>query len=211
MGGTGGAGAFGADPGAAGGFGAAPAAATSELRKGPAPAKGQNPFNPNPELKAVVDSVPDMAEQAPIPALYDEIGPRKPPIRELGEGLEGPPVPPMRVAGIVEGQQISAIMEIGAAWIQVTPGKMIPEGNPVYRVESVERDKVVLTRRWEIGDQKGVQRIEVALQSRDTGGAFPGAGGPGGGPPPGAFPGGAFPGGGGGRFPGSGGRPGAGG
>jgi hypothetical protein len=50
----------------------------------------------------------------------------------------------------------------------VIPGKMIPESNPVYRVERIEQDKVHLTRRWEMGTRKGTQKIEVLVAGSST-------------------------------------------
>jgi hypothetical protein len=104
----------------------------------------------------------------------------------------------MRVAGIVQGSdQLSAMIQMGDVFMQVTPGNMIPEGNPVYRVERIEPSKVVLTRRWEMGERTGVQRIEVALangQSQNQGFGMSGAGYPGGGMA-GGYPGGGMAGG----------------
>ena len=42
----------------------------------------------------------------------------------------------------------------------MTPGKRIPESNPVYYVERIENDRVVLIRRWEVNGVKGVQRCD---------------------------------------------------
>jgi hypothetical protein len=75
--------------------------------------------------------------------------------------------------------------------MQVTPGQMIPASNPIYRVDSIEQDTVRLSRRWEIGSRKGVQRIEVGLSARaaSPGGAGVGGGMPGGYPGGGGYPG----------------------
>ena len=76
----------------------------------------------------------------------------------------------MRVAGFVEGSQLSAILQIGSGtggtYVSVIPGKMIQYGTETYRVESIEQGKVTLVNHWEIGDRKGTQRINVDLASQ---------------------------------------------
>src|SRR5207249_1705161 len=99
---------------------------------------------------------------------------------------------PMRVAGIVLGSAVSAIIQIGNDHIQVTPGKTIPNGNMAFRVDSIEQDKVTLSRKWQEGDRKGVQHIEVSVAGLPGGSgmgtpAFNPAGAAAG---PGGFPGG---------------------
>jgi len=196
-----GAGGFGGDGGFGGGAGGT--GGGEEIEKSDSPGVGarSNPFAENPELKQVVASVPVVSPDiAPAQDLYGEVRPPQLPKYEAGDDLEGPPIPPMRVSGIVEGRQIAALLQIGAAHIQVTPGMSVPNDNPVYRVERIEKDRVFLSRRWEYGERRGVQRIEVPLQGDPSaqqgfgGGGFPGAGGAGapggGGPGSGGFPGG---------------------
>ncbi|MFN3648092.1 MAG: hypothetical protein ACK47B_00820 [Armatimonadota bacterium] len=160
-----------------------------------------NPFAETREITSVLDS--EVAERqpeylAPPQNIYAELYEPKPDegvtVGEDDQG--GPAVPTMRVAGMVEGSQIAAVLQIGSQYMTVTPGKMVPEGNPVYRVDRVEKDKIFLSRRWETGGRKGVQRIEVGLRgSPEMGNPYLAAGGgpmgagPGGMPGPGALPG----------------------
>lgn len=200
----------GSAPGGAPGVGLAPAAPT--LGASPAPgAEGdsakpvgpgvpvrKNPFRQNKELQAVLDSVPPPPEgpvaMAQMHNIYvEELYKPKPVVLvDDQEDTAGPPIPTMRVAGVVYGRQVSATLQIGQQYIQVTPGQMVPASNPIYRVDSIEQDTVHLSRRWEIGNRKGVQRIEVGLAARA---ASPGGGGFGG--APGGYPGsgGGYPGG----------------
>lgn len=163
---------------------AAPTPAPSPAATAPAPqeqARPQppgvptrtNPFAPNREIRDVLASIPRPTQGPVVLAeahdLWKELNPPKPPEQVDTTEDAGPPVPPMRVTGIVLGSQVAAVLQIGSQYMQVTPGRMIPEGNPVYRVERIETDRVVLTRRWQAGERKGVQRIEVNL----AGGAAP--------------------------------------
>jgi hypothetical protein len=167
-----------------------------------------NPFRQNKDIQDAINSIPpppappEDKSVAPELHVYQELYKPKDKLAvTTGEDQnDGPPIPAMRVAGVIFGSAAgpTATMQIGSEFIQVSPGKMIPEGNPVYRVERIEQDKVVLTRRWEMGSRTGVQRIEVTLA-----GSAPQAGG-------GAFGGGAmggYPGGSG--YPGGKGSPGA--
>ncbi len=171
-------------PGAA--PGAAPAAASTEpVKKQPpgVPVRA-NPFEPNRELAEVLETIPKTPEQpdavAPDHDIYAELYQPKSEVQLSDDETDGPPIPSMRVTGIILGNQVSALMQIGSEFMQVTPGKWIPnDTNPIYRVERIEQGKVVLTRRWEEGNRKGVQRIEVGIagtggQGR-AGGYRPGA------------------------------------
>ncbi len=194
-------GAGGLDPGGAmfgsgGGFGGAgggtggAVASIEAIKKAPSPGvpTRDNPFKENSDLLAVVRSVPQRdPDLAPAHALYNEVMPIRATVNEQGDPLEGPPIPAMRVTGIIEGQQIAAMLQIGGAYITAVPGQEIPKDNPTYRVEAVEKDRVTLTRRWAFGDRKGTQRIEVPLaadpsQQAAFGGGFPGGAGQPGGP-----------------------------
>jgi hypothetical protein len=146
-------------------------------------------------LKKSLDSIPIIVNPQPkesvAPELdvYKELYKPKADVKVTsGEDQnDGPPIPAMRVAGVIFGSSAgpTATMQIGDQFIQVTPGKMIPEGNPVFRVERIEQEKVVLSRRWEMGSKHGVQRIEVTLAGSAgraggagfAGGGYPGAGG----------------------------------
>lgn len=161
--------------------GAAPAAAPAS----PEPVKKQppgvpvraNPFEPNRELAEVLESIPApiTAPEAVSPKhdIYAELYEPQPEVQLSDDENEGPPVPAMRVTGIILGNQVSALMQIGSEFMQVTPGKWIPnDTNPIYRVERIEQGKVILTRRWEEGNRKGIQRIEVGIAG--AGGQRPG-------------------------------------
>jgi hypothetical protein len=151
----------------------------------------RNPFAPTTELRGVIASVRVAQAAQPIAEahpLYQELNPPKPQVQLATDDNDGPPVPAMRVSATVEGFQVAAILQMGDQYFQVTPGKMIPDDNPVFRVEKIEKDKVLLTRRWRLGNRKGVQRITVPLVGSATqtagtpGGGFPGGmmGAPGG-------------------------------
>jgi hypothetical protein len=151
-------------------------------------ASRSNAFAPNNELKQVIGSIPPDPKAPTIMStphdLFLELNPPKPEVEVAEQGADqGPPIPPMRVSGIVLGNVVSAVIQLGdgnaAQFINVVPGKMIPEGNPVYRVASIENGTVTLVRRWEQGNRKGVQRIDVTLagSSNRGGGNFGGGGG----------------------------------
>jgi hypothetical protein len=136
--------------------------------------RGLNAFQPNSELRKVIAEVPPppvLPEAIADPhLLYEELNPPKP-VQQVSSTEEdengGPPIPPMRVAGFVEGAQLSAIIQIGSGaggqYEQATPGKIIRYGANTYRVASIEQGKVILVNDWEIGERKGTQRIEVLL------------------------------------------------
>ena len=184
----------------------APGAGSPEKapKKSPGVPVRRNAFQPNREVNRILGSIP------PPPIFQDRtVAPELDVYRELykpepdqvvttgEEGTEGPPIPAMRVAGVIFGSAAgpTATIQIGSLYYQAAPGKMLPEGNPVYRVERIEQDKVVLTRRWEMQGKKGVQRIEVTLAGSP--GSAGGFGAPGGGYPgaAGGYPGvGGYPG-----------------
>jgi hypothetical protein len=179
---------FGAPGGQPGG-----AAAPTEAPQNQTPgvATRANPFAPNSDIRQVLDSIPTVDPDLAFPhdIYQNELYKPPLPVTPGDDDQGGPPVPAMRVAGIVQGtDQLSAMLQMGDAFLHVTPGNMIPEHNPIYRVERIEPDKVILTRRWEVGTRKGTQRIEVALAHGQVStpmmpgaGGFPGAGGNGGG------------------------------
>lgn len=169
--------------------GAAPAETGKKQPPG-VPVRG-NPFAPNKELAEVLKSIPEPpnAPEAMSPKhdLYTELYEPPASVTVSDDENEGPPVPPMRVTGIILGTQVSALMQIGGEFLQVTPGKWLPnENNPIYRVERIEQGKVILTRKWEEGNRKGIQRIEVGISGAAGGGTGPR---PGGGFRPGMMPG----------------------
>lgn len=174
----------GAAPAAPGAIPAQPGAEANTAPQAPGVPTRKNPFVPNSDLKRVIGSIPppptrpEAVVVAPELDVYKELyTPENEPLVSGDESTDGPPIPPMRVAGVIFGNRAgpTATLQMGEQFIQVTPGKMIPEGNPVYRVERIEQDKVVLTRRWEMAGREGVQRIEVSLAgsaSRPAGGGF---------------------------------------
>lgn len=174
-------------PGAPAASGAAAEGDASKKKPAGVPTR-TNPFAENSELKDVIDNIPVdkkpdvLAQEHRI--YQDELYKPKPPVDVTkDEPGEGPPIPTMRVAGVVYGKQISATLQIGDQYMQVTPGQMIPASNPIYRVDRIEQETVHLSRRWEMGERKGVQRIEVGLTARAAtpgGGAFGAPGVPGG-------------------------------
>lgn len=147
-----------------GGVPAAPAAQEPPRNQSPGVATRSNAFQENADLRKVIDSIQEVPENvAASHNLYAELNPPDQRQQISTDENEGPPVPPMRLVGVVFGRQLTGMLQMGSEYIQVTPGKMIPSENPIYRVQRLEPDKVVLTRRWEIGNRKGVQRIEVPL------------------------------------------------
>ena len=132
-------------PVGASGFGGAPSApsaagapgAPGAAKEGAAPKKGAgvpvrgNPFAENTELKDVLASIPEPPGQPKIVAqehrLYqDELHTAKPVVDvSKDDQNDGPPIPTMRVAGVVYGKQISATLQIGDQYMQVTPGQMV--------------------------------------------------------------------------------------
>jgi hypothetical protein len=139
----------------------------------------RNPFAENTELRQVIASIPPDPEapsiDAPAHHLWQELNPPQPSDPAADAVGGGPAVPAMRLSGVIIGHQVSALLDLNGEHLHITPGKMIPEENPVFRVESIERDKAILTRRWEMGGRKGVQRIEV-IQSGQPGGPIAGFG-----------------------------------
>jgi hypothetical protein len=177
--------------------GATPAAGTSETVKPGKPGVPvrSNPFRPNRELVRVLNSIrgyEDVAISPMQPIWAEELHTPKPDQGVTTDPNDGPANPPMRVSGIVHGdQQIAAIIQIGSEFFSATPGKYLPDqNNPVYRVERIENGGALLTRRWEDGlGKKHTQRIQVPL-SGGVGGASmspvtPATGGPAGSPIPG--------------------------
>ena len=159
--------------------GGANAAGENKPPAGPRVASRTNAFAPNRELKEVILSIPSPpnapTEYASAHDLFVELNPPKPEVEVSEQGADqGPPIPSMRVSGIVLGNVVSAVIQLGdgnaAQFINVVPGKMFPESNPVYRVASIENGAVTLVRRWEEGNRKGVQRIEVTLSGSRGGG-----------------------------------------
>ncbi|CAN5690310.1 hypothetical protein BH11ARM2_BH11ARM2_10170 [soil metagenome] len=103
------------------------------------------------------------------------------------------PQPYRRLAGIVVGDSVVAIIEMGDGQTEIIrPGQKIP--NTEWTVASIDEEKAVLAR----GGNRLPKRIIVHLESPPAGYSAPGQGGTPGGPGgPGGFPGGpgGYPGG----------------
>ena len=89
----------------------------------------------------------------------------------------------MRMAGVLWGPRVYGLLEVNGQVDSYTPGDTVAT---IYRVEQIERDKIVLSKRLSDGKRK---RVEVPLagspaaqgQYDTTAGGYPGApGGPGG-------------------------------
>lgn len=128
--------------------------------------------------------------------LFGEIGgfttQFEPPVEKVVE--EFPEAQPYRrLAGVVVGDSVLALIDMGDGTLQVIrPGQQIP--NSEWRVVSIDQDKAVLRRSGNRTPRQVVVRLESpppGLGGGTPGGApggFPGGpGGPGG--PPGGFPG----------------------
>jgi hypothetical protein len=185
---------------------------------GPKPPRNGDPFrSTDPGQDRAVEAayqqatepVPILAATGPTPGLYEAYRWEK----AAEEGVQGTapesPDPPMRMAGVLWGPRVYGLLEINGQVNSYTPGDTVQS---IYRVERIERDKMVLSKRLANGKRK---MIDVPLAGSpyadqsyptDTSGAYPGAGGypgPGG---AGGYPG-SGPGSGPYGYPGGGGRP----
>jgi len=132
--------------------------------------------------------------------LFDEIGgftTQFTPPEEKEQAVEDTPEPQpyRRLAGVVVGDSVLALIDMGDGTLQVIrPGQQIP--NSEWRVASIDGDKAVLRR----SGNRTPRQVIVKLESPPPGtggGAAGGFGAPGGFGPPGAggFPGAGAPGG----------------
>jgi hypothetical protein len=196
----------GAGPGAYGQFGQVAQQPQVEKKAGPKPPRRGDPFR---HLVEDVDEgfqhqfkqqteEPAMSDQLAAlgvqrPQLYQMMLAEKQAVSDVEGAILGATVdPPMRMAGIIHGPRVFGILDVAGQTQIVRPGQTVG----LYRVERVERERIVLSR--PIGGGKRRQ-IDVPLQTNPT--AQQQVGGPGypGDPNSGGFPGGGFPGGG---FPG---------
>jgi hypothetical protein len=104
-----------------------------------------------------------------------------PPERTAEESIVFEDQPYRRLAGVLVGDSVMAIIEMGDGQppVIVRPGQMIP--NSEWRVISIDEDKAVLRR----AGRKMPREVTVRLESRPFGGGGgggQGAGGPAGGP-----------------------------
>jgi hypothetical protein len=162
---------------------------TPVKKAGPRPPSRKDPFKAPNEL--VPPPVP-IAERLPTtPPLYvqnrlEEINTPTP-----EQFIRDVPDPPMRMAGALFGNRVYGVLEINGQTQVVNPGDKVG----IYRVERVERDKIILSR----PSRRGRKRVEAQLTGNpalanqyptgDTGvpggpagyGGAPGYGPPGGG------------------------------
>jgi len=136
-------------------------AARENYIKPPPPPPGPPPPRPEPP--------PDSPEHDPI---YYELNPPRPEGAAgstVSEEFPEPPIPRMRVVGILHGNVISAIIEIDGQVITqpLTPGKTVRD----FRVERIEPNKVVLSRRYDAGGKSKQQFIDVVVGGAATSGA----------------------------------------
>jgi hypothetical protein len=209
-------------------YGTTTASADTGKKKsaGPKPPRSGDPFRSTDPAQdrateaayqQATEPVPILAATGPTPGLYEAYRWEK----AAEEGVQGTapesPDPPMRMAGVLWGPRVYGLLEINGQVNSYTPGDTVQS---IYRVERIERDKMVLSKRLANGKRK---MIDVPLAgspyaeqsygtTAPTGsgypgeGGYPGPGGAGGYPGPGGYPG-SGPGSGPYGYPGGGGRP----
>jgi len=189
--------------GAGGAKGAAAGAGPGEPKKVASAAvpSRSDPFQYNSELRGLYGEMRPLFTEPVVlpPAHVDQWYELYKPPHGREEGNEDVvpnlPVPPMRVAGIHNGNVVSAILEVqGQVQPPVVPGAKVLND---FRVDRIERDKVVLSRK--VPGYTRPQIVEVGMEgpSQLSGRAPAMPGGPtmpgmSGGPPPG-FTGGTRP------------------
>jgi hypothetical protein len=186
---------------------------TEKKKAGPKPPRDGDPFRSQdgledrvnegvfrtaaeePPLIAAVGNTPDLY----VSRRWQEAAEAQVP----GTAPESPDIP-MRMAGVLWGPRVYGLLEVNGEVNSYTPGDTVAS---IYRVERIERDKMILSKRLNNGKRK---RVEVPLSGnpylQPQGGYDPtGAGGYG---APGGYPGsgpGGYPGSGPGAPPGAGG------
>ena len=96
--------------------------------------------------------------------------------------LELEPQPPRRLAGILVGESITALIDMGdGTGLQpIRPGQEIKSGSTTWIVQSIDEEKAILRR---VGDDKRPKYVVVRLEdsatmtTTPTGGGTGGAGG----------------------------------
>jgi translation initiation factor IF-2 len=189
-------GAPGGDP--YGGTGTQTAAATTEEKKaGPKPPRDGDPFGATtPAAARAVEAaatsstepLPLQLAAGPTPPLYEAFRWEKAAAETVtGTAPESPDIP-MRMAGVLWGPRVYGLLEVNGQVDSYTPGDTVAT---IYRVERIERDRMILSKRLSDGKRK---QVEVPLagspyaqgQYDTTGGA---GGYPGGYGAPGGYPG----------------------
>jgi len=173
-----GVGGYGSDTASAGGAAGGAAKPAGTKKAGPHPKARKDPF------KTPTDELPEpvpVAERLPPMDLY---------VTSRQEELQRPtpeqyvrdvPDPPMRMAGALWGNRIYGVLEINGQTQVVNPGDHIG----IYRVDRVERDRIILSRPSRKGRRQveaqltGNQALEQQYPTGDTGvpGGPPGYGG----------------------------------
>lgn len=167
--------------------GAAGAQAATK-KAGPRPPARKDPFKTPSDLAP--EPTPIAASLPATPNLY---------VEERNRALQQPtpeqfarevPDPPMRMAGALWGNRVYGVLEINGQTQVVNPGDKVG----IYRIERVERDKIVLSRPARRGRRiveaplAGNPALQQQYPTPDAGvpGGPAGYGGPGGGYPGGA-------------------------
>jgi hypothetical protein len=200
---------YGSDPYGTG-TGTAATTTTEQKKAGPKPPRDKDPFlaTTTAQQRQVEAQAAASTEQPPIqmatgatPPLYEAYRWEKAQEEAAtGQAPESPDIP-MRMAGVLWGPRVYGLLEVNGEVNSYTPGDTVAT---IYRVERIERDRMVLSKRLANGKRK---MIDVPLASNpylqgQTGAdpnAYPGAPGMGG--YPGSGPGAPYPGGGGGYAP----------
>lgn len=179
----------------------APGTTTETKKAGPKPPRDRDPFvatTPAQALQveaqaaAATEPPPIQLATGPTPALYEAYRWEKAQEETVtGTAPESPDIP-MRMAGVLWGPRVYGLLEVNGEVNSYTPGDTVAT---IYRVERIERDKMVLSKRLSSGKRK---LIDVPLAGNpyfqgQTGAPDPtggyGAPGYGGYGPPGAPPG----------------------
>jgi hypothetical protein len=170
---------------AAGGAPLAGAGGKQPMKKaGPRPPARHDPFKTPTDLipapQPIADTLPPSNDY--VEARAEEIAKPNP-----EQFIRDVPDPPMRMAGALWGNRVYGVLEMNGNPYVVTPGDKV---GTIYRVERVERDKIVLSR----PGRKGRRSVEALLAGNpslaaqyptgDSGipGGPTGYGGPAGGP-----------------------------
>jgi hypothetical protein len=174
------------------GGGTAVTTAAAPLKKaGPKPPTRKDPFKSPDEL--VPPPVPISEALPATPPLYVEERVREISTPTADQFVRDTPDPPMRMAGALWGNRVYGVLEINGSTQVVNPGDKVG----IYRVERVERDRIVMSR----PGRKGRRQVEAQLSGNPAlANQYPAGdqgvpGGPGGYPGPGGPPGGGATGG----------------
>lgn len=129
-------------------------------QRGPGVPVRKDPFAPNTEIWKVLASIPrsvptrQAAALSPRHPVYTELrGERSP--SDAARERQPAALPPMRLLGLVEGGQLSAILRVGAGpsaqVVQAVPGTVVEYGAFTARVARIEPGRIVLAM-WPEGE-----------------------------------------------------------